>query len=78
MLYEVITAIKENGNETETGWKELKERSALILELAGIPEGSPLFHRIMERLTLIGEKDTHLLHSVTSKLLPLLKENKDL
>ena len=50
------------------GWGELKRRTRKLLIEAGIPEGSPLFHRIMERLATAGANDIPLFLSVISRL----------
>ncbi len=71
-----IYSSKDFANDKEIkGWKELRERTTVILKQIGIPEGSPLFHRILERTAMLGETDLNLLHSVTAKLFPLLKDN---
>jgi len=51
------------------GWTELKKQSHHLLTEAGIPEGSPLFHRIMERMTTVGANDIPLFLSVIKGIL---------
>jgi len=50
------------------GYGELKNQARRLLEEAGIPEGSPLFHRILERLATTGANDIPLFLSVLSRL----------
>jgi tRNA/rRNA methyltransferase len=50
------------------GYATLRSEARRLLLDAGIPEGSPLFHRIMERLATVGPTDIPLLLSVASRL----------
>lgn len=50
------------------GWGELKNQAKQLLSYAGIPEGSPLFHRILERLSTAGSNDIPLFLSVLSRI----------
>ncbi len=50
------------------GWGELKKQARLLLPDTGIPEGSPLFHRIMERMATIGANDIPLFLSVITRM----------
>ncbi|MEN8157237.1 MAG: tRNA/rRNA methyltransferase [Bacteroidota bacterium] len=50
------------------GWGELKSQSRELLTRAGIAEGTPLYHRIMERLATAGANDIPLLLSVISRI----------
>ncbi|MCK4746755.1 MAG: hypothetical protein KAT15_06970, partial [Bacteroidales bacterium] len=50
------------------GWGELKSQSRKLIAEAGIPEGSPLFHRIMERMATVGANDIPLFLSVIKRL----------
>ena len=50
------------------GWGELKNQAKQLLTDAGIPEGSPLFHRIMERLATTGANDIPLFLSVIKRV----------
>ena len=50
------------------GWGELKKQTQLLLSEAGIPEGSPLFHRIMERMSTVGANDISLFLSVIKRI----------
>jgi tRNA/rRNA methyltransferase len=49
-------------------YSELKSRVRELLPEIGIPEGMPLFNRIMERFSQVDSEDINLLHSITSKL----------
>lgn len=51
------------------GWSELKKQSQHLLTEAGIPKGSPLFHRIMERMTTVEANDIPLFLSVIKGIL---------
>lgn len=50
------------------GWGELKKQTKMLLVEAGIPEGTPLFHRIIERMATVGANDIPLFLSVIKKL----------
>jgi tRNA/rRNA methyltransferase len=50
------------------GYGELRSRTRKLLVETGIPEGTPLFHRIMERLAMAGPSDIPLFLSVISKI----------
>jgi len=50
------------------GWGELKKQAKQLLVDAGIPEGSPLFHRIMERMATVGANDIPLFLSVIKRI----------
>ena len=50
------------------GWGELKYRTDILLEEVGILKGTPLYHRIMERLSTIGANDIPLFLSVIKKI----------
>lgn len=50
------------------GWGELKRKAKQLLTDAGIQEGSPLFHRIMERMATLGSTDIPLFLSVISRI----------
>jgi len=50
------------------GWGELKKQSQQLLVDAGIPAGSPLHHRIMERMATLGSRDIPLFLSVLSRI----------
>ncbi len=56
-----------------TYWKTLDRRSREILGKAGIPAGTPLHNRIMERVSLLDQNDGNLLHSVTERILKKLR-----
>ncbi|MCP4312373.1 MAG: tRNA/rRNA methyltransferase [Bacteroidetes bacterium] len=50
------------------GWGELKIQARKLLEEAGIEGGTPLYHRIMERLPTIGANDIPLFLSVSKRI----------
>jgi tRNA/rRNA methyltransferase len=55
-------------SKTGEGWAELKRQSRKLLEEAGIREGTPLYHRIIERLSVLGASDIPLLLSVVKRV----------
>ena len=54
------TPVEKSGE----GFGELNRQARELVQAAGIKEGTPLFHRIMERLATIGATDIPLLLSV--------------
>lgn len=58
------TSISKSGE----GWGTLKKQSVQLLNEAGIREGTPLFHRIMERLATLSANDIPLFLSVISRI----------
>ena len=50
------------------GWGTLKRQVSKLLRDAGIMEGSPLYHRIMERLATLSDTDIPLFLSVLSRI----------
>ena len=50
------------------GWGTLKRQSAQILTDAGILKGTPLYHRIMERMATLSGTDIPLFLSVLSRI----------
>ena len=58
----------ESLSKSGEGWGELKNQAKKLLNDVGIPEGSPLFHRIMERLATTGSNDIPLFLSVISRI----------
>ena len=52
------------------GWGELKKCTLELLDEADISEGTPLFHRILERLATVGANDIPLFLSVIKRLKP--------
>lgn len=73
MAYElsVLNEIRKPG-ETLTksgeGYATMKQQSEAQLQQIGISEGSPLYHRIMERLATTGANDIPLFLSVLARL----------
>jgi TrmH family RNA methyltransferase len=60
--------------QQNASWKELQERTEWLLKQSGIKPGTPLFHRIIERMSFMNASDARLAHSITSKLADLLKK----
>jgi len=50
------------------GWLTLKRQSVRLLKDAGILEGTPLYHRIMERMATLSANDIPLFLSVISRI----------
>jgi tRNA/rRNA methyltransferase len=50
------------------GWGEMKRLAGEVLAEAGIQRGTPLYHRIMERLSTAGSADIPLFLSVLSRI----------
>jgi tRNA/rRNA methyltransferase len=50
------------------GWLTLKQQTEQLLRDAGIPGGSPLYHRIFERLATVDANDIPLFLSVLSRM----------
>ncbi len=61
------TALSKSGE----GWGTLKNLTARLLKDLDIPEGSPLHHRIMERIALLSAEDIPLVLSVLSRILKI-------
>lgn len=55
--------------------KALKEKTALILKKTGIVRQEALYNRIMERMSLAGETDINLMHSVASAVMANIENN---
>jgi len=66
--YEIFSTDTKDRSENENGFFELKQRTRFILNMIGIAEGTPLYHRIMERVAILQPEDISLLHSISSKL----------
>jgi len=58
------TSLSKSGE----GWGTLKKQSAQLLNEAGILEGTPLYHRIMERMATLSANDIPLFLSVISRI----------
>jgi tRNA/rRNA methyltransferase len=57
-----------NLNKSGEGWGTLKRQAAQILNEAGILEGTPLYHRIVERMATLSSQDIPLFLSVISRI----------
>lgn len=67
----VLNELSKPGQElvkSGEGWGELKNQAIQLMKEAGIEEGTPLFHRIMERLSTIGSNDIPLFLSVIKRV----------
>ena len=53
---------------SENEFNTLKTKIEIILKNIGFKSDSAIYNRIMERLSVLGETDIHLLHSVCNKL----------
>lgn len=51
------------------GWGTLKKQTEELLISAGITSGTPLYHRIMERMATVGTNDIPLFLSVISRII---------
>jgi len=66
-----LNALSKPGNAMEKsgeGFGQLKKLAGEMLHNAGIMEGTPLYHRIMERLAVVGANDIPLFLSALSRL----------
>ncbi len=50
------------------GWLTLKRQTVQVLNEAGILEGTPLHHRIVERMATLSSQDIPLFLSVISRI----------
>lgn len=55
-------------SKTGEGWSTLKTQTTQLLRDSGIPEGSPLYHRILERLGTVDANDIPLFLSVLARI----------
>lgn len=58
----------EELNKSGEGYATLKSQAVLLLEEIGIPAGTPLHHRIMERLATLNANDIPLFLSVLARI----------
>lgn len=66
-----LNALAKPGKDLEKsgeGWGQLKRLSGELLRESGIAEGTPLYHRIMERLSMVGANDIPLFLSALSRI----------
>ncbi len=63
--------VRKEGQDV-AAWEALRGRVDRILSDTGLIPGSPVYNRILERLTLLPDKDVHLLHSVCVRILTAL------
>jgi tRNA/rRNA methyltransferase len=64
---------QETSQQPKETWLQLQERTTEILQEAGIHPPTPLYHRIIERMSMMKASDARLAHSVTARLINLLK-----
>lgn len=67
----LLNCVKKPGqllSKSGEGWGKLKIQGQTLLTEAGIPEGTPLFHRIMERMATVGSNDIPLFLSVIKRI----------
>jgi tRNA/rRNA methyltransferase len=60
---------EESIPENRESFRVLSQKARAALIQLGFREESAIFNRFMERLSLLGEEDIHLLHSLCNKLL---------
>jgi len=59
-------------DQSDETWQQLQQRTENILIEAGIQPSTPLFHRIIERMSFMKASDARLAHSITSKITDLV------
>ena len=72
----VLPEVKKPPLIPAESYASLKMRVRQLLIETGIPEDMPLYNRILERLSFLGDGDINLLHSVTSRVMDLFRKNK--
>ena len=66
-----LNALEKPGevlSKSGEGFGTLKRQTEQLLLQAGIPEGTPLFHRILERMATVDANDIPLFLSVLSRI----------
>lgn len=66
-----------NESQTDSTWNQLQKRSSYILDEIGIKPSTPLYHRILERMSFMKASDARLAHSISSKLFEQLRKDKN-
>jgi tRNA/rRNA methyltransferase len=66
-------AIHGQKKQESATWEQLQERTTAILQSAGIHPPTPLYHRIIERMSIMKASDARLAHSVTARIMELLR-----
>ena len=64
----------DNHDETEHSVRNLKNRINELMQITGMKMNEPLLGRIFERVSLAGQKDINLMHSILASLVEALKE----
>lgn len=75
--YELSTLIMEVGSKKAEGsesYKKLKVRIEEFLPKINIHDKMPVYHRILERISLLNNDDIKLLHSISSRLTKTIKK----
>jgi tRNA/rRNA methyltransferase len=60
-------------SQSEATWQELQNRTSYILKEVGIKPTTPLYHRIIERMSFLKASDARLAHSISSKIIDLVR-----
>jgi hypothetical protein len=69
------SAARNRQKQESATWQQLQERTTGILQEAGIHPPTPLYHRIIERMSMMKASDARLVHSVTARIQELLKKS---
>jgi tRNA/rRNA methyltransferase len=67
-------SIEDSEEQEKETWQQLQQRTESILLEAGIKPATPLFHRIIERMSFMKAPDARLAHSISSKIADLVKK----
>jgi tRNA/rRNA methyltransferase len=67
-VFEADDGVSPTRERDQRTWSVLEARVKSILAATGIPPGSPLHHRILERLSFLTAGDINLVHSVSSRI----------
>lgn len=68
-----VTKKEKEEKQAKETWSQLQERTSRILEESGIHASTPLYHRIIERMSFMKASDARLAHSLSSRILDKLK-----
>jgi len=66
------TDIAEKKSGEYKGFRSLKRDIAIVLEKIGIKTQSPIYNRILERISILNTNDLHLIHSISNKIVKQL------
>ena len=73
-----IEPARNQQKQENATWQQLQERTTGILQEVGIHPPTPLYHRIIERMSMMSASDARLAHSVTARIMELLRKKKRL